>query len=304
MESTLITGANIQEFNGTEAEYHAKKDHMSASALKRIKVSPLHYKEEPPMKESEALLFGSAYHCYMLEPERFEKEYYVFDDEAKVNELLGEGFKSPRSTKDYKEWYQTEMHKANGMTTISKTDATRLKDMRNRIMGHRYVRDLLSGGIAEQAFMGELHTDAGPIKVKIKPDYHNPTKRFIVDLKTCMDASLNGFSRHAADLDYHLQAAFYSDVLELHKGGFKRYTFIFIAQEKTWPYAFNIFEPSPQFIGQGRYEYEKLLRLYKQCLDQEDWPSYQVWVENKFGIVDFNLPPWSIKELNFFNHGK
>lgn len=302
MESTFIKSAKFAIHTGTEAEYHANKDYISASALKRIKVSPLHYKEEEEMKETDALLFGSAYHCFILEPERFEKEYYVFDDSVIYDILIGEGFKSPRSTKQYKEWMDAELIRMGDMQMISKEDHEKLKRMKSVLFSHTYAKTLLNNGHKEVGFIGELETESGIIKAKIKPDHYNEKKRIITDLKTCFDASRDGFSRHAADLDYHIQAAFYSDIMELIAGDGRSYSFFFIAQEKNPPYAFNIFEASPQFISQGRYEYENLLRAYKNCLDNDYWPGYRCWCESRYGILDINLPPYHIKEIKYYNH--
>jgi len=78
--------------------------------------------------------------------------------------------------------------------------------------------------------------------------------------------------------------------------------FVFIAQEKKKPYAFNLFECSSQFIGQGRYEYEMLLQLYKYCIDNDRWPGYQVFCQNRYGILELKLPAWAIKSIDYFIH--
>lgn len=302
MESTFIKSVNIQEFSGTEDDYHSHKEFMSASALKKIKISPAHYKEEEPQAETDALIFGSAYHCYVLEPERFDEEYYIFDDSVIYEILIGEGFKSPRSTKQYKEWAEAEMMKIGVKKTIDKATFNTIKAMSAKLMKHQYAKLLLTGGRKEVGYLGSIETEVGEINIKFKPDQLNDKKRIIVDLKTCIDASVDGFTKHAADLDYHIQASLYADLMELITGDERPWGFYFIAQEKKSPYAFNIFEASPQFITQGRYEYEQLLKLYKQCSDNDSWPGYQVWCESRYGVIDLKLPPWGIKNLTFFNH--
>jgi hypothetical protein len=302
MESTFIRSVNIQPFNGTDDEYHADKDHVSASGLKKLKISPAHFKEEEEVTESDALLFGSAYHCFVLEPDKFKDQYYIFDDSVVCGALIAKGAKSPRSTNDYKNWKESEMSFADGKTLIEKADADKLEAMRNRLMNHPYAKMLLSNGINEQGYMGEIETEAGMIKVKYKPDHQNEKKKIIVDLKTTIDASADGFTRVAADRDYHLQASFYSDLMEKVTGDNRPYTFIFIAQEKKKPFAFNLFECSNQFISQGRFEYEMLLQLYKYCIDNNTWPGYQVWCQNKYGILKLKLPAWAIKDLTYYDH--
>jgi hypothetical protein len=304
MESTFIKSAKILPFNGTDTEYHADKNYISASGLKKIKVSPAHFKdeEEEPAESTEAMLFGSAYHSFVLEPKKFENEYYVFNDSAICEALIGEGFKSPRSTKAYKEWQESEMRIIGDKKVITKDDFTRISEMREKLMRHPYAKMLLSNGVNEQGYMGEIETEAGMISVKFKPDHVNENKKFIVDLKTTFDASADGFSRHAAELSYHIQAALYADLMERVSGDDRPYTFFFIAQEKKKPYAFNIFESSAQFISQGRFEYEMLLQLYKYCQDNNTWPGYQIWCENKYGILELKLPVWAIKDLTYYDH--
>jgi len=89
-------------------------------------------------------------------------------------------------------------------------------------------------------------------------------------------------------------------MIELMNGDNRAVTFIFIAQEKTKPYAFNLFEASPQFIAQGRYEYEMLLQLYKYCLDNNKWPGYQCFCPNRYGLLELSLPKWAIKSLDYY----
>ena len=90
--------------------------------------------------------------------------------------------------------------------------------------------------------------------------------------------------------------------MEMITGDDRGWSFYFIAQEKKKPYAFNIFEASAQFIGQGRYEYEQLLRLYKMCLTEGRWPGYQVFCQWKSGNIELNLPTWAVKKIEFYNH--
>jgi exodeoxyribonuclease VIII len=302
MESEFITGFTPVKLEG---DYYGLKDFISYSGLKNLKTSPAHYKQykdEPAEVETDAMAFGSAYHTYILEPERFEAEYYVFDDDAIYQVLIGEGFKSPRSTKQYKEWQESEMRVIGDRKVIEKDNYKKIVDMKEKLMQHYYCRALLSKGEAEKSITGILHTTEGDINLKGRPDYIRPDKHFIIDLKTTFDASVDGFTRAAADGGYHIQAALYSDLMEMITNDGRGWSFYFIAQEKRKPYAFNIFEASAQFIGQGRYEYEQLLKLYNMCLKEGRWPGYQVFCQWKSGNIELNLPPWAVKKIEFYNH--
>jgi hypothetical protein len=298
MERDFIKSAIIAK---SPADYFGV-DAISVSKMKKLKVSPAHYKEAEEVEETDAMRFGSAYHSFILEPDKFESDYYVWNDAAICEALIGDGYKSPRATKAYKEWEESEMRIIGEMKIIKKDEFERIKAMKDRLFSHPYAKMLLTNGEPEVGLSGTIQTTAGEINVKLKPDYIKSVKHIIVDLKTAADASLDGFTKAAADRDYHIQAAFYSDMLELMNGDNRAQTFVFIAQEKVKPYAFNLFECSPQFIGQGRYEYEMLLQLYKYCLDNDKWPGYQVFCPNRYGLLELNLPKWAIKSLDYYTY--
>jgi hypothetical protein len=302
MISDFIKNIEFTETKDSNKEYHSHKEYIGSSGLKLIKKSPLHFIEEEK-KETEAMQFGSAYHTFILEEEIFEQEYFVFDETEILKILISEGAKSPRATNKYKDWKFEQEDLAGTKTMLDLDTFNLIKSMKNRLMSHRYVRSLLSNGEAEKSIYTDIETFTGQkVKVKIRPDHKKNNKRIITDLKSCADASVDGFPRHAAELDYHIQAALYSSIMEAVEGKKMAWSFFFIAQEKVKPFAFNIFEASPQFISQGNYEWEQLIMLYQWCLENNKWPGDQVFTENKYGINVLNLPAWNIKEINWFDH--
>jgi len=302
MESSFIKSANIRECNRGSEEWRIAKDYISKSGLVRLKESPDHYKNSEPFVETPEVIFGRAYHCFVFQPEKFQNEYYIFDDSEIIAELKAKGIKSPKATNEYKHWYGSQIELSNNKILVSTEDSERLNAMKDKLWQHPYARMLISKGIPEQGMIGELETEAGKIGIKFIPDLRNDNKRICIDLKTTVRASKDEFPKEAATYDLHIQAALYADLLELYYGDKRPVSFYFIAQEKRKPYAFNIFEASPQFISQGRAEYEMLLQLYKYCLDNNTWPGYQVFCQNKYGILELKLPPWAIKDLTYYDH--
>jgi hypothetical protein len=178
-----------------------------------------------------------------------------------------------------------------------------LSAMQKRLMSHRYIKSLLSNGVAEESIYSEITTIEGKkIKIKIRYDFCQMYKRLIIDLKTTSDASISVFPRNASEFDYQIQAALYLDIMEAITHDGLPWTFFFIAQEKNPPFAFNIFEASPQFIGQGRYEWQQLALLFQWCKENDKWPGYQCFTENKFGVNMLNLPAYKIQELTWYDH--
>lgn len=302
MGSDFFKKVSVEKTEDANEVYHGKHEYISASGIKKIKVSPAHFREQK-VTETEAMRVGSTYHTLILEPNKFEDEYFVFDEKSIIEILVGEGSKKPRSTKQYKEWKDRQYSMADGKVMLDLKDYETISKMKEVLFRHPYAKSLLSNGEPEKSFYFDIETNFGKnLKAKIRPDYLKQKKRLIVDLKTTTDASKDGFQKNAAGYDYHIQAALYADLMEQATGDSMPWSFIFIAQEKTVPYAFNIFEASPQFISQGRYEYELLAMLFQHCIETGRWPGYQVFCENKFGINELSLPPWAIKELDWFNH--
>ena len=302
-ENDFIKSCKLQKFDGNDAEYHAVKDAISASTMKLLKVSPAHYKEGEKVEETDAMIFGSAYHCYILEPERFQTDFYIFDDSMMYEKLITDGFKSPRSTKEYKEWQESEMRVIGERKVISMEQFKTIEKMKEKLMRHPMAKSLLTNGESEVGLFGQIVTmNDKTVNVKLKADYIKTKKRIVVDLKTTADASLDGFTRLAAQGDYQLQAAFYLDMVQRFYEDEMPWSFVFIAQEKKAPYAFNLFEAGVKFIGQGRYEYELLIGLYAHCLEAGRWPGYQIFCANRFGMVELNLPAYAIQPLDWFDH--
>ena len=282
-------------------DWKIRLGHVSGSALKKIKISPAHFIEEEKPEPTPALIFGKAYHKYILEPDDFENKYFVFDERDIIEKLLGEGAKSPRATNAYKEWHQAQIDKANNKEFIDLSVIDQLKKMKEKLFRHRYAYSLLNNGQAEQSYYCNIKTfDEKEVKVIMRLDYLKPQKRAIIELKTSADAGKDAFPRQCVEYDYHISAALYKDFMGKISGN--EWTFFFIVQETKAPYAFNIFEASTQFIAQGRYEYEQLIMLYSQCVENNLWPGYQVFCQNIYGINELNLPAWGIKDLTFYNH--
>lgn len=299
MDQDFILSADLHRSD----RYRELENYISASALKRIKQSPAHYKEAEVVPPTEAMEFGSAYHCFVLEPDEFTKRYNILDDSSMINKLIKLGFKNPRATNDYKAFVGSVVTKTlnEKKSLISKEVFEVMKEMKGRLLAHPYARMLLTGGEAEVGYAGEIQTPFGSMFVKFKPDYIKFGKKIVADLKAVADASVDGFTRACVSMDHQIQAAFYSDLLNLMSPDkLSEWTFIFIAQEKVKPYAYNLFECSPQFIAQGRYEYQMLLQLYKYCVENNYWPGYQVFCPNRYGLVDLKMPPYAIKNLDYF----
>ncbi len=121
----------------SSVEYHAGPG-LGSSHLRELLRSPLHYKTSinSPSKETPAMKLGTATHCVILEPERFEIEYV----EAPCVD---------RRTKDGKAlWSELEQ---SGRIILSSDEYIKVTDMANAIRGHDLASKLITGGASEQS---------------------------------------------------------------------------------------------------------------------------------------------------------
>ncbi len=293
MENSIIKSLTFTKSDSDSNEHYHSQDSISGSGLKKLKESPAHYKYGE-FEETEAMRFGTAYHTFVLENEKFYDQYKVIDKSQRPEPEKTMGSKANSAwladLKDSGLTITTEIHE-------------QLKAMKKALFKHPYAKSLLTGGEFEASYYCEIDIGSEkPIKVRIRPDHIKHSKRIVVDLKTASDASVDGFQKDAAKYDYQIPAALYADLLELIMGEDLGYEFFFIAQEKSTPYAFNIFQASAQFRSVGRYEYEILLMMYAYCLENNYWPGYQIFCQNRFGVNQLDLPSWAVKELEYFTH--
>ena len=243
--------------------YHSQKDYLSSSAIKTIaKKSILHFLEQKPFK-SDALTIGSAFHSFVLENHLFFNEFIVT---PKIN----------RRTKAGKEEYaKSQAHAlATGKLSINQLDYNMIQTMSEKIFEDKTCKELLSNGEAEMSFYRENFID---IKARVRPDYYKEGE-YIVDLKSCQDASPRAFKYDVFKYGWHIQAAFYMDVLEVNE-------FYFIASEKHHPYACQSYKLSDQLINEGRLAYMDAIASWKNFLEFGEISKYKTDNMTNNGII-------------------
>ena len=70
-----------------------------------------------------------------------------------------------------------------------------------------------------------------------------------------------------------------------------RQLIILVAQEKEPPYLVTIAEPDEQAIEWGRELNRQALRLYRRCVERDEWPGYD---HGPTGIAQLRLPGWQV----------
>jgi hypothetical protein len=250
----------------TNADYHADPA-ISASHLKAItQQSPYHYwsrfldPKRPTVETSSAMRLGSLAHCAVLEPDELSKRYSTC---------------LPRNTKAGKE--QAAELAAAGIEAVTESDMALALSMADAVRQHPYAAALLADGKAEQSFWAD--DLATGLRIKARPDWYTGTT--IVDLKTCSDASSGGFSRACATFAYNLQAQHYLNVCFAER-------FIFLAVEKTYPYAVGVYELDTAAMAAGAEQCRIGLQTISNCRAINEWPGYTTTCDT------ISMPNWAL----------
>jgi len=259
-------------------EYH-KHPAVGHSSLVRIMRSPAHYQEfvTNPVEPTPNMLFGTAFHAYLLEGDAFPMNFAVTP-------------KFDRRTKEGKERSQEWEASNSGKICISAEQMQAITGMASSVNQHLGAVRLLKYGLAESSgFWIDKQTE---IHCKFRPDFQTLDEKSkgiigIVDVKTCIDASAEGFARSISNFGYDVQAAYYTDGL-YELTGF-HVPFTFIAIEKEPPYAVAVYQASDNMIEVGRKKYQAALQLLKWCQENNSWPAYQPDGE----IEEIDLPRWA-----------
>jgi len=240
-------------------EYHKDTTKISKSGLDLIHKSPLHYWEKylNPMhieKKTPGLILGSAVHCAVLEPYEFGKRYAIAPE-------------VDRRTKEGKEIMANFEASIEGLEVISKADSVICERIMEAINRHEEAALLLSKITAVEKII-EVQD------MKCKPDGICEPLHLLIDLKTTEDASPIAFGRSALKYRYDVQAAFYSDIYEAVYGH-RPEGFIFIAVEKTPPYAVAVYVIEDGDIEVGRQKYKADLETWRECRQSNEWNGFK-----------------------------
>lgn len=246
-------------------QYHSGPG-VSRSDLMEFRKTPYHYwykKNNPDQSEEVPIVkvmtpkeFGSALHTFILEPELFGTEYFVM---PKVN----------RATKAGKSLYEDSLAEAGSRLLLCEEAYTVICDIFNSIKMNEDAYALISDALYEKSIYWK--DERTQLLCKARPDIWQAN--FVGDLKTCMSASYRDFQKACVSHGYHLQAAMIHEAIK-HACGDIIKTFVYIAIEKTPPYAVAVYELDEIALTHGIAQMKKTLSDMQECMEKNVWPSY------------------------------
>jgi exodeoxyribonuclease VIII len=263
----FVTGV----FNDMPAETYFAIEAISQSGAGKILKSPMHYitdrrKQKPP---TETMIFGSAVHAGVLEPETFAQRVVVapeFNKRTTVGKIGWESFRQANA----------------GKITLTVDDYHRAQRCIDAVLSHPGARRMLDGAIVETS----LFWIDGKYKVPCKARLDIRSHGGITDLKTTADASPEEFAKSIANYGYTIQSAHYFSGAE-HTLDATPEFFIFIAVESQEPHAVALYQMPSNGILVGAHKMNIALERYAAALAAGRWDGYPATIET------ITLPRWA-----------
>lgn len=248
---------------------------VSKSALDLVHRSLAHYQAwicgALPPAQSDALDFGSAFHCALLEPDRFARAYAA---EPEFGDCRNKENKARRDA-----WRAEHA----GATLISQDTETAIRGMVRAVHEHPIAGKAVRDGVPELTVRWKDQITG--LECKSRADYYVAARRMVVDVKTTADASPAAFRKSIANYRYHVQDA-------LYRAGFATVGepiqhFVFVVVEKTPPHAIATYVLDIDAIRTGHEHASRDMAQLAQAVERNEFPGYPV------GIQMLNLPPWA-----------
>lgn len=171
----------------------------------------------------------------------------------------------------------------NGLVPVLPETYERVAAMADKLSEHSLAMQLLSAGDPEVSL---FHTDpATGVKIRGRFDFLGAV--IASDYKTTAKEDPQAFGRSVADFGYHMQAAWYLDLLEAV--GLPRQAFAFIVQSKTPPYDVFVSDLTDAAIQRGRELNRRAIERFRDCTASGLWPSPvrdDAWITT-------DLPRWA-----------
>ena len=273
-------------------EYHKDKKIVSSTGLKQAAISSRHfayYLQNEQVSKPE-FDFGNAFELALIDKVKgsneFKQSCIILDESKRPEQDKGINSKINQAWK--KEILSSEKY------VLSTDDKLHIDNMVESCLADDVIKALLKFTEYQESFFWTC-PETG-VNCKTRPDITKRKKNVILDIKTTKDASPKWFTRDIVNYDYPLQG-FMQMQGSVHSGFMPEVDeYFWLAVEKSEPYNAVIyrFKKEEWQVVEDRYYF--LLNRCKHVIDNDlKWqevPGYKENADNKFGIIDVDLPAY------------
>lgn len=280
MESGLSAGLH---FDIADDAYRSDAG-LSQSLLKafgRAK-SPAHfrYEQEHPKEETDSLRIGSYVDAALFRAADLGTRFAIWPGERKGKDWTA-----------FKEAGQ-------GRMILNGTEQERAVSATKAIINHDDASKLLPVCSKQVAVIAEHPR----LKLRMKglidmlPDSARCDPLLLdyaFDLKTASDASPEGFAKACWEFGYDIQAAFYTDLLNMNGRDVKTFGFIVVENKPPHLVKIHYLTLDSQIIRRARRRYEDWMLAYSNCVKLNNWPGYTS------GWSEIQYKPWMLRDEGY-----
>lgn len=272
----------------SNAEYH-KIDALSSTGAKVLaQQSGFHYqfKLANPLEQTASLRMGTAVHTGILEPHKFTEEIVpVPADAPKYPTEQQIGAKSPSDkTIAALDWWERFEKRTAGKLVLKPDEFDRVQKMIASVQRHDHAMAVLEDGEREYSILWRDREFDVPCRCRF--DSLRLADMVAADLKSCADASPDGFARAAANLSYHLSAAFYTVGAETMLDQSPR-AWYWVCVENVAPHATAVYRCESDALRAGMRLVNVAMGRYRVGRSSGYWDAYP-------GIKPLKLPRYAL----------
>lgn len=264
----ILTGETLVLDGVPNAAYHGTKALISKSSLDLFARSPAHFHyavrnpmppEDDIFDRPEALVIGSAFHSYVLEPEVFGKEFVVLPD-------LG-SMRSARN-RDFRDRWLQDKHP--DKQPLTQRQFRMISAMREGLYRNDRIRRVLENGQPEVT-CACICKDTG-LPLKCRWDWLSEMEGVALDLKTAADGSPSIWRLEAAKRRYHVQDSYYTYIGQQCGVDIDGMAFAVIEKEEPFVAGFYTMDATARLAGEMLYQRE--LQGIAERIASGRWEGY------------------------------
>lgn len=290
-------------------DYRAPRG-WNASLLKlAVSKSPAHAfaayldKAAPPREDSAAFRIGSAVHCLLLEPDKFEAQFITppIGAPRKPTDAQRNAAKPSEATLEAIAFWDDYAARAATRAELTASEYAMALQLHGSISSHPALASWFTGPspLNELTLTWNDHQTGAPCKARLDAVRLLSDHIRILDLKSAAEADPSTFGRSAVNYGYILQGAFYHDGLDACRRSLAEHlelpaaaldqipiVFEFIAAEKSYPWLVARYFLTDEHLAAGRDQYRRALQAVLAADATGYWPGYD------HAALPLELPHW------------
>jgi len=251
-------------------DYHASEP-VSSTGLKRILVSPAHFRYPNPFNATRAKEIGSAIHCRILESDRWDTDYKVVECDARTSALYKAACKDHPKER-----------------VLTSAEYENVLGMQKGCMRNPRFREIIEADGKYELSLFTTDPETG-VPVKVRYDKLIPSILQPFDLKKTQKADRYNFGKTIQSYGYHISAALYQIAWEWEFKE-KMQPMLWGAIEEQSPHIGMVYRPDDEMMVVASVLLRQALNIYAECLDSDNWHGYLDDSE------EISLPHWALEQ--------